>query len=226
MKVQEDFVDLGGGTLDKLDVYIAHCDAVVHIVGDMTGSAPLARDVDALLAKYPNLAAKASPFDEALREGVDISYTQWEAWLALYHQKPLLIAKAADRAERGPTYGPTDASRAAQVSHLARLKMAGRHPGCVFRNPDDLARHVFKSAILDLLVRAGREETPRRPNNLPFASLGSLFKGRDEFLDTLHRPLTAALRRAREPRLQGRALHGLGGILGKSRLAIEYALTA
>jgi hypothetical protein len=38
VKVQEDFSDLGGETLDKLDVYIAHCDAVVHLVGDMAGS--------------------------------------------------------------------------------------------------------------------------------------------------------------------------------------------
>ncbi len=27
VKVQEDFKNLGGDTLDKLDVYIAHCDA-------------------------------------------------------------------------------------------------------------------------------------------------------------------------------------------------------
>ena len=40
VKVQEDFKDLGGDTLDKLDVYIVHCDAVVHLVGNMTGSAP------------------------------------------------------------------------------------------------------------------------------------------------------------------------------------------
>ena len=39
VKVQEDFKDLGGDTLDKLDVYIAHCDAVVHLVGDMCGAA-------------------------------------------------------------------------------------------------------------------------------------------------------------------------------------------
>ena len=38
VKVQEDFKDLGGDTLDKLDTYIAHCDAVVHLVGDMSGS--------------------------------------------------------------------------------------------------------------------------------------------------------------------------------------------
>ena len=41
VKVQEDFVDLGGETLDKLDAYIKACDAVVHLVGDMTGAPAL-----------------------------------------------------------------------------------------------------------------------------------------------------------------------------------------
>ena len=109
VKVQEDFKDLGGDTLDELDVYIAHCDCVVHLVGDMTGSAPLKRDVDALLVKHPDLVADLPPLGEALGDGVDVSYTQWEAWLALYHRKPLLIAKAAEKAERGPNYAPTDA---------------------------------------------------------------------------------------------------------------------
>ena len=40
VKVQEDFKDLGGDTLDKLDVYIQNCDAVVHLAGDMAGSEP------------------------------------------------------------------------------------------------------------------------------------------------------------------------------------------
>ncbi len=39
VRVQEDFKDQGRGTLDELDVYIAGCDAVVHLAGDMTGSA-------------------------------------------------------------------------------------------------------------------------------------------------------------------------------------------
>jgi len=36
--VQEDFIPTGTETLDKLDSYIARCDAVVHIAGDMTGA--------------------------------------------------------------------------------------------------------------------------------------------------------------------------------------------
>jgi tetratricopeptide (TPR) repeat protein len=221
VKVQEDFKDLGGDTLDKLDVYIAHCNCVVHLVGDMTGSAPLSREVDALLAKHPDLAAALPPFGEALSAGVEISCTQWEAWLALYHRKLLLIAKASNDAERSPSYTPTDASRAAQALHLGRLKMVGRHPGCTFATPDDLAKHVLSSAILDLLAKARAERTPRRPKNLPFASLGSLFKGREEALDTLHKALHAHAGLATA--IVGRALHGLGGI-GKTRLAVEYAL--
>jgi tetratricopeptide (TPR) repeat protein len=220
VKVQEDFKDLGGDTLDKLDVYIAHCDGVAHLVGDMTGSTPAKRDVDALLAKYPDLAAKLPPLGEALRDRVGVSYTQWEAWLALYHRKLLLIATAGDNAERGPAYAPTPASRAAQASHLARLKALKRYPGCTFTSPDNLAKHIT-SAILDLLVKAGLAKTPHRPNNLPFASLGSLFKGREQALDKLHKGLTADAGGATA--IVGRALHGLGGI-GKTRLAVEYAL--
>jgi len=37
VKIQEDFKDYGVVTLDKLDRYIAGCDAVVHLVGNMTG---------------------------------------------------------------------------------------------------------------------------------------------------------------------------------------------
>jgi hypothetical protein len=50
VKVQEDFNNLGGDMLDKLDVYIAHCDAVVHLVGDMTGVNSRALGLDWLQA--------------------------------------------------------------------------------------------------------------------------------------------------------------------------------
>ena len=101
VKVQEDFKDQGRGTLDELDVYIAGCDAVVHLAGDMTGSAPGEAALIALRTKYPDLADKLPPLGQALQSGAGVSYTQWEAWLALYHSKLLFIAKAAETAERG-----------------------------------------------------------------------------------------------------------------------------
>jgi tetratricopeptide (TPR) repeat protein len=152
VKVQEDFKALGGDTLDKLDFYIAHCDAVVHLVGEMTGSAPGEREQQALLRKYPDLSTSLPPLDDALRRGAQISYTQWEAWLALYHVKLLLIAKAEPVAPRGPKFAPTEKSRAAQSAHLGWLKMVCRYPDCTFESAADLARHIAYTAILDLLV--------------------------------------------------------------------------
>ena len=102
--------------------------------------------------KYSDLAQHLPPLGGRSEIGAGVPYTQWEAWLALYHKKPLMIAKAAPAAPRGPNYAPTDGSRAAQAAHLARLKAFHRYPGCEFQNPDDLAKHIAYSAILDLLV--------------------------------------------------------------------------
>jgi hypothetical protein len=172
VKVQEDFKDLGGDTLDKLDVYIAHCDAVVHLAGTMTGADPGERELRALLAKYPDLTDTLPPLGEALRNGVGVSYTQWEAWLALYHGKLLLIAKAAETAERGPKYAPTDGSRAVQAAHLARLEAVKRFPGCTFTSPADLAKHIAYTAILDLLAKERAGTRARQPRNLARAGGG------------------------------------------------------
>jgi Domain of unknown function (DUF4062) len=75
VKVQEDFKDLGGDTLDKLDVYIAHCDAVVHLVGDMCGAPANERQQQTLTAKYADLPSKLPPLGETLQRGVCLSYT-------------------------------------------------------------------------------------------------------------------------------------------------------
>jgi hypothetical protein len=153
VKVQEDFKDLGSVTLDKLDVYIANCDAVVHLVGDMTGAAAKAESTKAIVGKYADLMDKLPPLRRPLENRLDISYTQWEAWLALYHDKLLLIAKAADTAPRGPGFAPTDASRAAQRLHLERLRAVERYPGSTFTSPDNLAKQILSGTILDLLAR-------------------------------------------------------------------------
>jgi hypothetical protein len=114
VKVQEDFKDLGGDTLDKLDVYIAHCDCVVHLVGDMTGWDAPKRDVDALLAKHPDLSADLAPLGEALSRGARISCTQCEAWLELYHRKVLLIARADGKAGSAASSTTVTSSTVAQ----------------------------------------------------------------------------------------------------------------
>jgi hypothetical protein len=171
VKVQEDFKDYGGVTLDKLDLYISICDAVVHLVGDMTGADAKPASTAAIIAKYPDIAEKLPPLREPLDKGLGISYTQWEAWLALYHGKALLIAKADDAAPRGPNYNPTDVSRAAQQMHLQRLSDIERYPGVTFASPDNLAKQIAYTTILDLLAKDKRVESPRDPRSFPYAAI-------------------------------------------------------
>jgi tetratricopeptide (TPR) repeat protein len=78
-------------------------------------------------------------------------------------------------------------------------------------------------AKVDILLARdhGAVHSPkRRPSNLPFASLGDLFKGREDDLRNLEEQLkqhgAAAI-------VQPASITGMGGI-GKTRLAIEYAL--
>jgi tetratricopeptide (TPR) repeat protein len=54
---------------------------------------------------------------------------------------------------------------------------------------------------------------------LPYPSIGTLFKGREEFLSQLRESLK---RHSKATAITGKALHGLGGV-GKTRLAVEYA---
>ena len=185
VKIQEDFKDYGGPTLEKLDLYISTVDAVIHLVGDMTGSDPTPTSVPALLAKYPDFFGRIPQLREPLEQGHAISYTQWEAWLALYHNKLLVIAEADQAAPRGPKYVSTDASRTAQKEHLGRLRGFERF-GNTFTSPDNLAKNILGSAILDLLTKAKQEQAVNALPSFPYSSLIALL-----FL-TLLTPLYAA----------------------------------
>jgi hypothetical protein len=84
-----------------------------------------------------------------------LSYTQWEAYLAVYHRKPLVIAVPAPGAPRDPNYRVEAEQRASQQAHLERLRALGRDADITFGSAEQLAIQVLRSSILDLLVRAG-----------------------------------------------------------------------
>ena len=217
VKIQEDFKQLGGDTLKMLEDYVETCEAVVHFVGDMAGSTPAATSVDDLLMRRPGLEVRFAEKGLGCDALKSLTYTQWQAWLAIGFDKDLLIVAQAEGVARGPTFAPTDMSRASQARHLKRLRAINRYPGPAFTSAGNLIAQIFGSAVIKALVKAA-PMLARQPRNLPFASLGSLFVGREATLDALRAALTADKGVA----VAGRALHGLGGI-GKTRLAIEYA---
>lgn len=128
----------------------------------MTGSAPPRASEEAFIAQYPDIIQKLSPLSELLKQGQGVSYTQWEAWLALYHGKPLVVAEATEAAPRGPKYMPTAESQVVQKAHLQYLRQFERYAS-KFTSPDNLSKIVLSSAILDLLGKATRPEEPQIP---------------------------------------------------------------
>jgi hypothetical protein len=146
-----------GRALMSVKIFLSTVSDEFRLYRDQLGE----RDVSALVAKYSDLTRNLPPLSEPLKNGEGVSYTQWEAWLALYHDKDLFITQAAESAARGPRYAPTDVSRAAQTEHLKRLRELKRYPGFTFTSPVDLANYLKSTGILDLLVKAYAEESAR-----------------------------------------------------------------
>src|SRR5580704_1758068 len=156
VKIQEDFKALGGDTLKMLAEYVEQCEAVVHFVGDMAGSTPAASSVNDLLKRRPELETRLAEKGLGRDALMSLTYTQWEAWVAIGFDKDLLIVEPAEGIARGPNYAPSADSRAEQAQHLKRLRAINRYPGPPFKNEDNLVAQIFGTAVFDALVKAGK----------------------------------------------------------------------
>jgi hypothetical protein len=191
----------GANTLLRLlHDYIRDCSAVVCVIGTRSGARPS--------------PAEAVEFAHLLPSGItEASYTQWEFFFARAHKRRLsLYIVAPDyRSDRdAPSGSDFPELRAAFMRHI---KAEGLHY-TPFSNRDQLRAEVLKEPW--------PEKLRAKPIVLPYASLGSLFKGREAFLRRLRESLTRA--DGGTTAIVSKALYGMGGI-GKTRAAVEYAWT-
>ena len=156
--VQEDFIVTGGSTLEKLDTYLRACDGIIHLIGKATGAVPEEHAVAALLATYPDFAAKLPPLASHLsRPQPGFSYTQWEAYLALYHQRPLFVYRSTDfeldalSVPRDARFVPSAAEVQAQKDHYQRIAALGHDRG-LFLNEERLSSAVLRD-LVEILPR-------------------------------------------------------------------------
>ena len=158
VKVQEDFVAWGTDTLQKLDEYIRQCDAVIHLVGERTGAMAGPSAPSTILGRYPDFIESLAPISDTFTsDGKSLSYAQWEAYLAVYHGKPLIIAvPSSDVSGRLKEPASSDESQA-QKAHLARLESLGRYPEIVFHNSDRLAVEILRSHLHNILHQSPEE---------------------------------------------------------------------
>ena len=201
---QEHFRNRGGLLLQLLDDYIRECAAVVHLIGGKSGYVARPDEVAFILGRYPNFLMRFPQLTDLVSA---LSYTQWEAWLAIYHGKRLHVWLHQPASPL--TFD------AVQQRHLEFIQGRGQH-WPTFQDREDLRTQVL-IALHDILPH----EPQRQPNNLPYRSLGTLFKGRDKFLEALRAKLIEGHSHAVGV-LAAQTIHGLGGV-GKTRVAVEFA---
>jgi len=113
VRVQEDFPQTAVDTVQKLADEIRPRAVVIHLVGEKPGAIAHPAAVEAYLKAEPQFLVNHPDLRAALGDCSGISYTQWEAFIALHHGIPLLVY-ATDKA-------------AAQQTHLDRLVIGRRY---------------------------------------------------------------------------------------------------
>ena len=214
---QADFAKRGVSTLRELAEEIEASEVVLHAIGAKTGAMPEVADVEELLAQYPDLESRLPDVAADARKQL-VSYTQWEAWLALLFNKRLCCYDLINN----PTADDEDETKRQQASQRHhRDRLENQKPAVhskTVKDDDELYDEMLISLVeLKLITK----QYARQPINLPYRPLGDLFKGRGPDLADLQDSL-GELSHGRPTAITGKTVHGLGGV-GKTRLAVEYA---
>jgi hypothetical protein len=109
VRVQEYFAQSPDDTVQKLAGEVRDSAAVVHLVGEKVGAIAHPKAVAEFLAATPNFLVQHPELRAELGDCSGLSYTQWEAFLALHYGVPLFVYA-------------TEPGTKAQATHLKRLK--------------------------------------------------------------------------------------------------------
>ena len=173
------------------------CDSVIALIGPVHGGEP---DREPARLKDPRT------------HGRTFSFTQWEFLVARDLGRPMFTFVVSGDDMVAPFEKENAALEQRQQQFIADFP---KDLSTLFYEYTDRAKLLdhIREMELPLTAFAGK------PANIPYASLGTLFKGRDEFLTELRTHLTAEATTV----IKGhRTIHGMGGV-GKTRAAIEYA---
>lgn len=195
--IQTEFRPHWASVRQMLQDRLMDCDAAICLIGPAHGGEP----EDAI----PGLK-------DPRTNGKRFSFTQLEFLVArdLGRAVFTFVVSGAEMVEPYETEPPELTAR--QQQFITDFARDGRTLYYDCTDADKLLEDILEMDI-------PRTALAGKPANLPYASLGTLFKGRDEFLDQLRTQLTsdaAAIIKGH------RTIHGMGGV-GKTRAAIEYA---
>jgi hypothetical protein len=123
---------------------------IIHLVGELAGVAPEPAPVRALQERHPDLLDRLPDLREALEQGLAITYTQWELYLAFYH----------GRGHSGPALDQGDVARKAMRSFLhfrVDPEIDGQEP------PEEAKAKAWthRKEIVHHLVEAIKHPNPR-----------------------------------------------------------------